>query len=104
MLFRSPSFERQRAYYTPEEYMDLLKDAGFQIESFKIFESAAYYQNRETLIAWISPLVNFASHLSEDLRKEFIEDMVDEKLLIDPPAPDGSINARFQMFRIVAKK
>jgi trans-aconitate methyltransferase len=99
-----PSFKCQRAYYTADEYKGLLKNAGFQIETFDVQESSAFYRDRAALSAWIAPLMNFTSHLSEDLRKEFVKEMTDEMLLIDPPAPDGSINARYQMFRIIAKK
>ncbi len=99
-----PSFKRQRVYFTAEEYLDLVKKAGFQIETFEVLKGAGSYQNRAALTAWISPLLNFANHLSDDLRKEFLEEITDEMLLVDPPAPDGTINTRYVMFRIIAKK
>jgi trans-aconitate methyltransferase len=99
-----PSFKRQRVYYTPEQYQNLLQEAGFQIETFEVLESAAPYPNRAALSAWIAPLMNFTTHLSESQRKEFVEDMTDEMLLVDPPAPDGTIKTRYIMFRIIAKK
>jgi trans-aconitate methyltransferase len=99
-----PEFKRQRAYYTAEEYVVLLNKAGFQIETFKILEGTADYKDRDALVAWIAPLMNYTSHLPEDLRREFVEDMADEMLLIDPPAPDGKIRTRYIMFRIIAKK
>lgn len=99
-----PSFKPQRAYFTAEEYMDLINESGFQIETFKVLKGAASYQDRAALTAWISPLLNFANHLPEDLRTEFLEEITDEMLLVDPPAPDGTIKTRYIMFRIIAKK
>jgi trans-aconitate 2-methyltransferase len=99
-----PSFKQPRVYYTPEEYKQLLHETGLEIEDFKVFQGIAHYKDREALVEWMTPCVNFIGHLPEHLQKEFIEEMTDEVLLNEPPNSDGSITLHFCTMRIIANK
>ena len=97
-----PGFKEQRIYFTPEEYLALLEDAGLTVVSIKASDAVSYYKNREALF-WVRPLVNCADHLSLDLRKSFTEDIADYIITFEQPNADGVIGLHDQKLEIIAE-
>ncbi len=99
-----PSFRKERAYYTPEEYTDILNEADLEVVTLKMFQGVANYKDRTALIGWITPLINFIDHLPLHLQSEFIAEIANQMLLIEPPASNGTISIHFNTMQIIAKK
>ena len=98
------SFTKERVYYTPEEYVCILNEAGLEVVTLKVFQGVANYKDRTALIRWITPLINFIDHLPLHLQSEFIAEIANQMLLIEPPTSDGTISIRFNTMQIIAKK
>ncbi|HSX11389.1 MAG TPA: methyltransferase domain-containing protein [Chlamydiales bacterium] len=99
-----PDYRPVRVYFTPEEYRALLNEVGFEVESVSKIDAPLHFPNRDALIAWLTPLINFVDHLPEDLQRQFIDEFADELLRIDPPAPDGKISIHSAQLRAMGKK
>jgi trans-aconitate 2-methyltransferase len=98
-----PEYIPQRVYYSPEEYTILLNKAGFIQINLITETSQTIYSDRAALTAFVKPLLNFIYHLPEDLREQFIDEVVDQIIDLSMPTVDGSIifevlnlNASFQ--------
>ncbi len=99
-----PSYEQKRVYYDADEYRALLEEAGFVIEKMGEDSTYTYFKDREALIGFFRPLCAFADHLSEDLKMQFVENVVDKVLEFDLPSADGSIQLHdFKLEAIVSK-
>lgn len=98
-----PVFKTERIYFTLDEYKKLLNEVGLDVQMAAVFLGLAQYKDREALIGWIAPLMNFTRHLPEHLQREFVEEMADEVLCIDPPDSDGTITIRFETMKVIAK-
>lgn len=86
-----PNFKPKRFYFTKEEYEALLNELGIKNASVKSYACQQEYPNRQAFIAWITPLVTFASHLSPELRGQFLNDLADEMLKTSLCKEDGSL-------------
>lgn len=86
-----PDYTPQRVYYTPEEYAALLQNAGFSNIELTAERSQTIYFNRTALAGFVSPLLNFIRHLPENLRLQFLEEVVDQIVALAEPTKDGSI-------------
>lgn len=71
-----PSYVKQRVFFTEEEYYVLLEKVGFREVQVIGSWSETFFSDRQALVDFIKPLLNFISHLSQDLQKEFIEEVV----------------------------
>lgn len=103
-LHQFPNFKQERVYFTADEYRALLKRVNLEVKSLIATENVTLYKNKEALIAWIKPLVNFADHLSPLEQNRFIEDIANQMLLNDPPQADGSIPIRHLKIEVIASK
>lgn len=86
-----PNLPPQRVYYTYDEYAQLLEECGFHILSSG---QTHYYENfsdMQAFIDWLNPLVNFADHLSQEMREEFVQDVAAAILLHAIQRQNGSI-------------
>ncbi len=94
-----PSYTKQRAFFTEEEYYALLERAGF--EQIKVFGSwsETLYPNRELFVAFARPLLIFINHLSPELQDEFVGEVVDKIILIAGQSDEG---IRYQTFNLRA--
>ncbi len=99
-----PTFKQERIYYTPQEYIDILNAAGLEVVSMRTFQGIAHYKDRDGLIKWITPLINFIGHLPQHLQVEFIEELANQMLLINPPDYEGTIAIHFNTMQAIAKK
>lgn len=97
-------FKQERVYFTLEEYRQLLQEANLTTLSLKESLNITLYKDKEALINWIKPLVNFADHLTPDQKSLFIEDIADQMILNDPPLPDGSLPVKHLKIEAIATK
>jgi trans-aconitate 2-methyltransferase len=85
-----PNFEQKKLYYSSEEYSVLLEDAGFVVEKISQDPTSTSFKDKAALIGFFRPLCNFIEHLPLNLQLQFVEEIVDALLDIDPPLSDGS--------------
>lgn len=97
-----PAFKQERIYFSSDEYTLLLQKSGLEIRSITETPTLTFFKNRTALISWITPLVNFASHLPSDLQQDFIEDIADQMLSNAAPLSDGSIPIHHVKIEVVA--
>lgn len=98
-----PSFNKQRVYFTADEYKVLLKECGFEPIYFDVSHDQVRFPNKAALIDWLRPIVNYISHLSFDLQEEFLKDLADRILLSALPTQDGSVLLVSTMFECLYK-
>ncbi len=99
-----PNFAPQRAYFTRGEYEKLLVEAGLVPLMLEESRCETPYPNKAALIDWLRPLATFIRHLPEEKQGEFLSDLADAMLKIDPPAADGSICIHYNKLEILAIK
>lgn len=98
-----PFFNKQRVHFTVDEYKELLSLAGLEIQSIKESESWTVFKDKEDLLAWIKPIVNFIDHLEAENQEQFIEDIASEMLLNNPPK-NGMISIKHIKIEVIAQK
>lgn len=86
-----PDYTPQRVYYTPEAYVGLLKNAGFSDIELTAESGQTSYADRKALTAFVAPLLNFINHLPQELKGQFVDEVVDQIVALSTPTEDGSI-------------
>lgn len=86
-----PTYVKQRVFFTDTEYQDLLESAGFQQVSVTGSWHNTTFDDRQALIHFAKPLLNFIGHLSLELQQEFVEEVVDKVISIAGILDDGTI-------------
>jgi trans-aconitate methyltransferase len=99
-----PHFEKTRVYFSSEEYADLLKKVRFEVKSIKAEESVTVFHDRTAFIQWLTPLVNFTSHLPPSFQELFLKDLSEQMLSHMTVLPDGSILMKDIKLEIVGVK
>jgi ubiquinone/menaquinone biosynthesis C-methylase UbiE len=99
-----PGFKSPNAYFTEEEYLVLLKNAGFSKIESKVVTTDSPIPNKQVLRDLLKPLSVFITHLSENLQKEYIEDLTNEALKFTPIDSDGTIHIVSNKLQIIASK
>ncbi len=94
----------QRVYYTPEEYAILLQSAGFSRVELTAERAQTIYPDRNALISFVRPLLNFIRHLPEELKEEFLGEVVDRIIALAGPTEDGSIVFEVLNLNVFAEK
>jgi trans-aconitate methyltransferase len=97
-----PSFKKQRAYYTQDEYTALLNRAGFEVVYFDVTYDNVQFANKKALTDWLRPFMNFVSHLEEPLREQFIEEVAD--VMIQSAFTTNPIILNSSLFECHAKR
>lgn len=87
-----PSYTKQRVFFTDTEYQALLECAGFQQVSVIGSWHDTPFANRQALINFAKPLLNFIRHLPAELQQEFTEEVVDKIISIAGVSDDGIIH------------
>lgn len=98
------SYTKQRVFFTEEEYDLLLKQSGFEQIHVIGSHHDTPFSNRQALIDFVTPILNFISHLSENLQKQFVEEVADAIIAIAGISSDGTIHYRHFSLRAVALK
>lgn len=86
-----PNYENKKNYYSSEEYKFLLERAGFVVEKISEDSTYTYFKDRTALTGFFRPLCTFLTHLSPELQKQFVDEIIDEVLKTNPILKDGSI-------------
>jgi len=97
-------FKSTKVYLTKDECQRLMVDAGFSILSCKVTTSDTLYRNKAAFLGYLKPLVNFISHLSEPLQKEFLSDLADAMLASSRIEEDGTIHYELDKLEVIAQK
>jgi ubiquinone/menaquinone biosynthesis C-methylase UbiE len=87
-----PSYIKQRVFFTDQEYRALLECAGFQQVSVSGSWHDIPLANRQALINFAKPLLNFIRHLPIELQQEFVEEVADKIISITGVSDDGIIH------------
>jgi trans-aconitate methyltransferase len=95
-----PCYSKQRVFFTDTEYRALLESAGFQQVSVIGSWHETLFANRQALVHFAKPLLNFIRHLSAELQQEFSEEVVDKIISIADVSDDGIIH--YQTFNLQA--
>lgn len=101
------NFTCPRSYYTATEYEGLLDIAGLKSIEVKESPSENIYENVSKLCDWIRPISPFYSYLSNDndeLKEEFLNDLVLEILKHNKQNEDGSIVLQSCKLEVIAQK
>jgi trans-aconitate methyltransferase len=98
------SYTQQRVFYTEEEYRAVLETSGFVEVKLTSEWAQTLFPNREALIGFIKPLLNYTKHLSEELQQTFAEEIAEKIRAMTPPTMDGSIPYATLKLQAVAKK
>lgn len=99
-----PSFKKARVYYTMDEYLTLLTSAGFEPIYSDVTHDKVRFQDKEALLRWLKPLINYTSHLSQELQYEFLSDIADVMLKAQIPTDDGTILLESTLFEIACER
>lgn len=99
-----PNFHLPRVYFGKDEYTELLLKAGLQPVSIELSSVEHPFANRQAFLGYLKPLLNFASHLSDDLFAEFTADLADAMIVASPQTCDGTVLIPFYKMEVVAIK
>jgi len=99
-----PSFQRQRVELTQQECIDLLDEAGFEPIYFSAKLDPIHFPDQASFINWLRPLVNYTSHLTSELKEEFLIDLSNKMMESASPTQDGSILFHSLLFEYLCQK
>ena len=99
-----PSYKATRIYLTQEECYSCLEKVGFLEIDVKQKTERLIYPNRQTFIDFIEPLLSFTSHLPEELKKQFVQEIVDEVIGCKISSKSEEILFELNSLQISAKK
>lgn len=96
-----PSYSKQRVFFTEQEYQSLLEEAGFrQVQVTGCWDDTPF-SDRQALVDFAKPLLNFIHHLPQDIQQEFVEEVADRIISIANPSNGEPIH--YQTFSLRAK-
>ena len=61
-------------------------------------------KDKKALTNWVRPLVTFTGHLTAELQNDFVEDLVNEMLLNDPPLKNQTIPLSQVKIEVIIKQ
>lgn len=99
-----PSYKPTRIYLTKEECYSYLRKVGFVEIDIQQMVEQFIYPNRRAFIDFIQPLLSFATHLSEELKKQFVEEIVEQVIACKAPYNPEQVIFEVNTFQISAKK
>jgi trans-aconitate 2-methyltransferase len=71
------AYDAMRFYFTKEEYITFLNEAGLTPISVETELLETPFQDKNALIGYLKPLVTYIYHLSDDHQKDFLSDLAD---------------------------
>lgn len=86
-----PLYVKQKIFFSEQEYRELFEKIGFKHVQVHGFWNEAHYENRQALLDFAKPILNFIRHLPAALQQEFTEEVVDKIILMTGQKEDGSI-------------
>jgi len=80
------------AFFSPEEYTDILRRNGFEPESVDLVRRVMRQAGRAGLAGWFrTTWMPFTGHVPQALREEFIAEVVETYAAMHPEEADGSL-------------
>lgn len=94
------------SYPSVEECSAMLLSVGLEPIYVETGEKLIVYPDREAFFKWLQPLVTTAPHLSPELQRAFIEDVIDRIVAIRGYTwnADGSLNVQHKKLEVIARK
>lgn len=90
-------------FYRPEEYREWLRNAGFSVQSTELIPKNMVLEGKEGLSAWISSTWHpFTQRVPENLKDEFIDELVTRFINLHPLDSNGHIHIRMVRLEIEA--
>jgi trans-aconitate methyltransferase len=99
-----PEFKNPNIYFTKDEYISLLKDAGFSEIESKVIPMDSTFPNKEAFLSWLKPVLGFISKLPNHLQEEYVLEFANNIINATPVDPDGTIHIITNRLQLVAKK
>jgi len=98
-------FSSPHGFYGPEEYKSWLKDVGLKAKKVELIPRDMIHKRIEGLKAWIrTTWLPYTDRIPEDLRQEFIDDMVNRYVDKYPPDSRGFIHVQLIRLDVEAEK
>ncbi len=97
-------FANSRRYYNAAEYILLIKKANLIPIRVEDKIGATVFENKHSLKNWLSSVSNYVMYLPEELREDFIEDILQDILIFNPPDAQGRIKLHLTKTEVIAKK
>lgn len=99
-----PSYNQARIYFSEDEYRMLLEKVGFNEVEVIAQHTETLYPNKQSLINFLNPLMDFIAHLPQNKQDEFIDDLASKMVSLGRPKSDGSIPFQFVKLQVCATK
>ena len=97
-------FRDKQHFYSRETYVSFMRDAGFAIGSFKVLPSFNLFSNRESFTAFVKQWLPFVQDVPEELRDEFMRQVIDVYLQLLPPQKSGEVFFDKYVYNIIASR
>ncbi len=94
-------------WYFPsaEEYEPLVRGTGLLPDRVEVVLREAMHQGREGFVGWMrTTWIPFLQHLPDDLRDDFIADVIDRYLVVCPMDADGIARVPMMRLEVTAHK
>lgn len=93
------------AFYEVDEYQALLEEYGLKVKRVESKPTQMLFQGKEGLTGFIRSTLNAISgKVTEELRQEFIGNLVDKSVEINPPDSAGLIYLPLMLMEVEASK
>ncbi len=99
-----PEYQKQRVYYTKDQYITLLEKTGFSPIFFNVSYDSLQFSDKTALTSWLKGFVNYISHLSDEQKENFLSDIANEMLKYNVATEDGKIQLQSSLFECLVKK
>lgn len=98
-------FSAPYGFYGPEEYKGWMEDVGLKAKRVELIPREMIHKGIEELKAWIrTSWLPYTERIPENLRQEFIDDMVNRYVDKYPPDSRGFIHIRLIRLDVEAEK
>ena len=92
-------------FYSPEEYKDWLKTAGFRIIRVELIAKDMTHDGRAGLASWVrTTWLPYTQRVPESLREDLIGKLVNRYVTEYPPDVDGAIHVPMKRLEVEAEK
>lgn len=97
-------YKNQRVYLTEAEARDLLEKVGFTPLSIRVTTTVTLYETKTALIDYLKPQLTFISHLTDDQKEDFANDLADAMIATCDVDEDGTIYYYLDKIELLAQK
>jgi trans-aconitate methyltransferase len=93
-------------FYGPDEYRNWLEHTGFEVKRVELIPKDALHKGNEGLAGYIRTTAGlpYAQRLPEDMRQEFINEVVERYAEVHPPDSEGFIHLLMMRLEVEAVK